>query len=144
VVTITVAGSQRSTTSVSVTMTCSHRAPTVTRKLTGRTLQLGGACPDNENCNVSMTVQVPHGIAARVTNSVGDISVSGLTGPVTARHDQRERRGADQRFVALLDHRRRRYGSGLHHNRIDGERGRNTLFVMKNAVLRMAAGVYFL
>jgi hypothetical protein len=87
VATITVVGSQRSTTSVSVTMTYSHRAPTVTRQLTGRTLQLGGACPDNENCNVSITVQVPRASAARVTDSVGDISVSGLTGPVIATDD---------------------------------------------------------
>lgn len=84
VATITVVGSQRSTTSVTVTMTYSHRAPTVTRNLTGHTLRLGGACPDNENCTVTITVQAPRGIAARITDSVGDVSVAGLSGPVTA------------------------------------------------------------
>jgi hypothetical protein len=82
--TVTVVGSQRSTTSVTVTVDSSRSSPSITRTLTGGTLQLAETCPNNESCDVSITVQVPRDITAQVTDSVGDISLSGLSGEVTA------------------------------------------------------------
>jgi hypothetical protein len=81
---VTVTGSQRSTVAVTERMQYSAEAPAMTRSLTGRVLTLGYTCPREQVCSASYDIQVPRGIAVRVSNGIGEIRLSSLAGPVTA------------------------------------------------------------
>src|SRR5947209_123403 len=56
--------------------------PIVSEVWTGDTLRVTATCPDGENCSVDFTVQVPASVAVQMNDSVGDISLRDLTGPV--------------------------------------------------------------
>lgn len=82
---VTVTGSQRSTVSVTEQIQFSARPPAMTRTLAGKTLTLGYQCPDESMCSASYDIQVPRGVAVRVSSGVGEIRLSSLAGTVTAK-----------------------------------------------------------
>jgi hypothetical protein len=82
---VTITGSQRSTVSVTEQVQFSARPPAMTRTLAGKTLTLGYRCPDESMCSASYDIQVPRGVAVRVSSGVGEIRLSSLAGTVTAK-----------------------------------------------------------
>jgi len=82
---VTITGSQRSTVSVTEQIQFSARPPAMTRTLAGKTLTLGYRCPDESMCSASYDIQVPRGVAVRVSSGVGEIRLSSLAGTVTAK-----------------------------------------------------------
>ena len=82
---VAITGSQRSTVSVTEQVQYSARPPAMTRTLAGKTLTLGYRCPDESLCSASYDIQVPRGLTVRVTSGAGEIRLSALAGPVTAR-----------------------------------------------------------
>jgi hypothetical protein len=82
---VTVTGSQRSTVAVTEQIQFSARPPAMTRTLAGKTLTLGYQCPHESLCAASYDIQVPRGLAVRVTSGAGEIRLSSLAGAVTAR-----------------------------------------------------------
>lgn len=81
---VAITGSQRSTVSVTEQVQFSARPPAMTRTLAGKTLTLGYRCPAESLCSASYDIQVPRGLAVRVTSGVGEIRLSSLAGTVTA------------------------------------------------------------
>ena len=57
----------------------------MTRTLAGKTLMLGYQCPDESLCSASYDIQVPRGVAVRVSSGTGEIRLSSLAGTVTAK-----------------------------------------------------------
>jgi hypothetical protein len=85
---ITVTGSQHGTTSVTVTTRYSPSPPVITHTVTGGALQVGETCPSgNGSCDVSIAIQVPRDVTAQVDDADGNVTMSGLTGTVTATSD---------------------------------------------------------
>jgi len=82
---VTITGSQRSTVSVTEQIQFSARPPAMTRTLAGKTLTLGYRCPDESMCSASYDIQVPRGVAVRVSSGVGEIRLAALAGTVTAK-----------------------------------------------------------
>ena len=82
---VAITGSQRSSVSVTEQVQYSARPPAMTRTLAGKTLTLGYQCPEESLCSASYDIQVPRGLAVRVTSGAGEIRLSALAGPVTAR-----------------------------------------------------------
>jgi hypothetical protein len=81
---INIAGSQRSTVSVTEQLRYSTTPPVMTRSLTGGTLRLGYTCPNQTMCSASFDIQVPGGITVMAANGDGSINLSSLAGPVKA------------------------------------------------------------
>jgi hypothetical protein len=82
--TIDVAGSDRGTIGVSQQESYGKTAPTATHVISGTTLTLSYTCPSEFVCGVSYDVQVPAGVAVRVSSDAGAITLTGLAGPVSA------------------------------------------------------------
>ncbi len=82
---VAITGSQRSTVSVTEQVQFSARPPAMTRTLAGKTLTLGYQCPGESLCSASYDIQVPRGVAVRVSSGVGQIRLSSLAGTLTAR-----------------------------------------------------------
>lgn len=61
-----------------------HTAPQPTHRLVAGTLTLDDNCPGNETCSVSYDIQVPASATVRVTDGVGVLQLTSLTGQVTA------------------------------------------------------------
>jgi Putative adhesin len=81
---IDVTGSSRGTISVSQQADYGKTAPTATHVVSGTTLTLGYTCPPEFVCSVSYDVQVPAGVAVRVSSASGAITLTSLAGAVTA------------------------------------------------------------
>lgn len=81
---VTVTGSQRSTVAVTEKMQYSEQPPAMSRSLTGQALTLSYTCPNEANCGASYDIQVPQGIAVRVSDATGEVTLFSLAGPVTA------------------------------------------------------------
>jgi hypothetical protein len=84
---IDVTGSSGSTVAVSTQASYSKTPPVVRHVLSGTTLTLSYACPSQVICGVSYTVRVPSGVALRVSTGAGAITLTSLSGSVTARAD---------------------------------------------------------
>jgi hypothetical protein len=71
---------------VSVTERISYRhgVPHPRHAVHAGKLTLSSNCPGNETCSVEYHVRVPAGTTVRISDSVGKISLAGLTGRVTA------------------------------------------------------------
>jgi hypothetical protein len=82
--TIDVAGSDRGTIGVSQQESYGKTAPTATHVISGTTLTLSYTCPSEFVCGVSYDVQVPAGVAVRVSSDAGAITLTALAGPVSA------------------------------------------------------------
>jgi hypothetical protein len=84
---VTVMGGNGPATSVTEQSSYSKTPPVTTRTLSGRTLTVTYACPDQLVCAVSYVVQVPRDVTVQVTAGAGSIRLSGLAGSVTAKAD---------------------------------------------------------
>jgi len=82
---IDVTGSARSTVSVSQQVSYSKTPPNAAHSLRGGTLTISYSCPVEIVCGVSYTVQVPRGVAVTVSAGAGSITLTSLTGTVSAR-----------------------------------------------------------
>jgi hypothetical protein len=63
----------------------SKKPPVTTRTVSGSTLTLSYTCPTELVCGVAYDVQVPPGVAVQASTREGSITLSSVTGPVTAR-----------------------------------------------------------
>jgi hypothetical protein len=84
---IDVTGGSRSTVLVSEQFSYSKTPPQAKHALSGTTLTLSYGCPSQVICGVSYTVQVPRGVALRVSTGAGSITLTSLSGSVTAKAD---------------------------------------------------------
>jgi hypothetical protein len=81
---IDVTGGSRSTVGVSQQASYSKTPPVARHGLSGTTLTLSYTCPSEVICGLSYTVQVPRGVVLRVSTGAGEITLTSLSGPVTA------------------------------------------------------------
>jgi len=84
---ISVTGSARSSVLVAQQASYSKTAPSVTHVVRGTTLTLSYTCPVELVCGVSYDVQVPSGVSVSISAGAGSITLTSLSGPVTARAD---------------------------------------------------------
>ncbi len=82
---VTVTGQQRSTVRVTELLHYSKTRPATKHGVSGSTLTLSYTCAAQLNCGVAYTVLVPRGVAVKVVNRQGAITLDSLAGPVTAR-----------------------------------------------------------
>lgn len=82
---IDVTGSTRSTVRVSQQVSYSKTPPNATHSLRGGTLTISYSCPVELVCGVSYDVHVPRGVAVTASAGAGSITLTSLTGPVSAR-----------------------------------------------------------
>ena len=82
---VSITGANRSTISITAHLVYRGGAPVITRRRTGRTLELGYTCPArSRNCGVSFDLTVPRDLGAIVDLEVGPIRLSGLSGTISA------------------------------------------------------------
>lgn len=81
---IDVTGSGRRTIGVSQQASYGTTPPAATRVVSGTTLTLSYSCSSELVCGVSYNVQVPRGVAVRVSTAAGPITLTSLAGPVSA------------------------------------------------------------
>jgi hypothetical protein len=84
---VDVTAANRSTVGVSQQASYSTAPPAARRVLSGTTLTLSYTCAAQLSCGIAYTVQVPRGVAVRISASAGEITLTGLSGAVTARTD---------------------------------------------------------
>jgi hypothetical protein len=84
--TVTVTGGSRSTVTVTERAYYSNSAkpPSASHAVSGATLTLSYSCPAQLTCGLAYDVQVPRGVAVRVSDREGAITLTALAGPVTA------------------------------------------------------------
>ena len=82
---VDVTGSTRSTVRVSQQVSYSKMPPHATHALRGGTLTISYSCPVELVCGVSYDVRVPRGVAVTVSAGAGSVTLTSLTGPVSAR-----------------------------------------------------------
>jgi hypothetical protein len=82
---VSITGANRSTVAITAHLEYRGAAPVITRRVTGRRLELGYTCPArSRDCAVSFDLTVPHGVGATVRVGVGQIRLSGLSGTISA------------------------------------------------------------
>jgi hypothetical protein len=81
---ITVTGTGHGAIRVSQQPSYSRKPPVATRRVAGSTLTLSYTCPAEFVCDVTYDVQVPPGVAVRAVTHEGSITLTSVTGPVTA------------------------------------------------------------
>ena len=81
---IDVTGGNRGTIGVSQHASYGKTPPTATHVVSGSTLTLSYSCPPEFVCGVSYDVQVPRGVAVRVSTAAAPITLTSLAGPVSA------------------------------------------------------------
>jgi hypothetical protein len=81
---VNVTAASRSTVAVSQQASFSTKPPVARRTLSGTTLTLSYTCAVELTCGISYTVQVPRGVAVRVSAGAGAITLTSLTGSVNA------------------------------------------------------------
>jgi hypothetical protein len=81
---VDVTGGNRSTIGVSQQASYSKTPPVARHVLNGTTLTLSYGCPTELSCRISYTVQVPAAVAVRVSGGAGAVTLTSLSGPVTA------------------------------------------------------------
>jgi hypothetical protein len=91
-----------------------HKIPETTHVVRAGTLTLDSTCPASETCGIDYDVRLPPGTAVTINDSVGNLTVAALTGPVTAytntgRIDLRSLSGT----VRVTDHTGSVKGSGV-------------------------------
>jgi len=82
--TVDVTGASRSTVGVSQQTSYSTKPPVARHTLSGTTLTLSYSCAVELTCGISYTVQVPPGVAVRVSAGAGAITLTGVSGSVSA------------------------------------------------------------
>jgi hypothetical protein len=81
---VDVTGADRSTVGVSQQASYSKTPPAPRHVLSGTTLTLSYGCPVELSCTISYTLQVPRAVAVRVSGGAGEVTLTSLSGPVTA------------------------------------------------------------
>ena len=81
---VDVTAASRSTLAVSQQASYSTKPPVPSRTLSGTTLTLSYTCPVELTCGISYTVAVPRGVAVRVSAGAGAITLTALSGSVSA------------------------------------------------------------
>jgi hypothetical protein len=81
---VDVTGGSRSTVGVSQQASYSTTPPAATHTLSGTTLTLSYTCKVELACGISYTVAVPRGVAVRVSAGAGAITLTSLSGTVSA------------------------------------------------------------
>lgn len=81
---VDVSAASRSTVGVTQQVSYSTKPPVARRTLTGTTLTLSYTCAVELTCGISYTVQVPRGVAVRVSAGAGSITLTSLSGAVSA------------------------------------------------------------
>jgi hypothetical protein len=81
---ITVTGTSHGAIQVSQQPSYSKKPPAATRTVSGSTLTLAYTCPTELFCGVAYDVQVPRGVTVRAITREGSITLTAVTGPVTA------------------------------------------------------------
>ena len=82
---VSITGANQSTISITAHLSYRGSAPVITRRMTGRTLELGYTCPArSRSCGVSFDLTVPRDLSAIVDLEVGPIRLSGLSGTISA------------------------------------------------------------
>jgi len=84
---VTVTGAGGSAASVTEEITYTSKPPATTRSVSGGTLTVGYSCPVELVCAVVYRIRVPRTAAIQVTANAGRITLSGLSGQVTAKAD---------------------------------------------------------
>jgi hypothetical protein len=79
-----VTAASRSTVAVSQQVSYSTKPPVARHTLSGTTLTLSFTCAVELTCGISYTVQVPQGVAVRVSADTGAITLTSLSGSVSA------------------------------------------------------------
>jgi hypothetical protein len=79
-----VTAASRSTVAVSQQASYSTKPPVARHTLSGTTLTLSFTCAVELTCGISYTVQVPPGVAIRVSAGAGAITLTSLSGSVSA------------------------------------------------------------
>lgn len=82
---VDVTGGSRSTVRVSQQVSYSTTPPAVRRTLNGTTLTLSYSCKAELSCGIAYTVTVPRGVAVRVSAGAGAITLTSISGAVSAR-----------------------------------------------------------
>jgi hypothetical protein len=85
---VTVTGAATATLTITATPRFQGTAPTLTSRVADGTLSVTARCPQEPRCDVSITVVMPAGLAARAHADQGEVTVSKLSGPVTASTNQ--------------------------------------------------------
>ena len=93
---IDVTGGSRGTIGVSEAALYGKTPPAVTHVISGTTLTLSYTCPSEFVCGVSYDVQVPRGVAVRVSTAAGPITLTSQPGRTGQRADQRRADHGDQ------------------------------------------------
>jgi hypothetical protein len=81
---ITVTGTGHGAIQVSQQPSYSKKPPVTSRNISGSTLTLSYTCPTELLCGVTYDVQVPRDVAVRAVTREGSITLTSVTGPVTA------------------------------------------------------------
>jgi hypothetical protein len=81
---ITVTGTDHGAIQVSQQPSYSKKPPVTSRNISGSTLTLSYTCPAEFVCGVTYDVQVPRGVAVRAVTREGAITLTSVSGPVTA------------------------------------------------------------
>jgi hypothetical protein len=81
---VDVTGADQSTVGVSQQALYSTTPPVARHVLSGSTLTLSYSCQVELSCSISYTVQVPAAVAVRVSAGAGAVTLTSLSGPVTA------------------------------------------------------------
>jgi hypothetical protein len=81
---VDVTGGSRSTVGVSQQASYSKTPPAAKRTLSGTTLTLSYTCKVELSCGISYILRVPRGVAVQVSAGAGAITLTGLSGAVTA------------------------------------------------------------
>jgi hypothetical protein len=83
---VTVTGTAAKTVTVRQDVSYSTTPPVTTRKVTGGALALGYSCGTSRQfvCAVSYTITVPRGLAVQADSSGGSVTLTSLSGPVSA------------------------------------------------------------
>ena len=84
---VRVTGGDSAKISVTEHISFRHTVPVTTHRAAAGTLTLDSTCPAGETCGVAYDIMVPRSVTMRVSDSVGTIRLSSLTGQITARTD---------------------------------------------------------
>jgi hypothetical protein len=81
---VDVTAAQRSSVAVAQQASYSTKPPVARHTLSGTTLTLSFSCAAELTCGISYTVQVPRGVAVRVSAGAGSITLTSISGAVSA------------------------------------------------------------
>jgi hypothetical protein len=85
---VTVTGGASRSAAITATPDYQGTAPTVTSQVADGTLTVTASCPQEPNCQVSLSLDVPARLRVRAKSDQGDLRLTGLTGGAVASTNQ--------------------------------------------------------